>query len=99
MSKRIIILSPSTQDTKKWMVKVDGKTVHFGAKGYEDFTMHKDTERRERYVNRHQAREKWGKDGIATAGFWSRWLLWNKPTIAASIKDIESRFDVKISRK
>jgi hypothetical protein len=29
------------------------KTVQFGAKGYEDYTVHKDKDRRTRYLQRH----------------------------------------------
>jgi hypothetical protein len=29
------------------------KTVQFGAKGYEDYTVHKDKDRRTRYLKRH----------------------------------------------
>ena len=32
------------------------------------------------------------KSGIDTAGFWARWLLWNKPTIEVSYNDIKKRF-------
>ena len=95
-SNKTIYLSPSSKKGKKWMVLVDGKTVHFGAEGYEDYTIHKDPERMERYVNRHKAKENWNKSGIATPGFWSRWLIWNKPSFNASLKDIEKRFKVKI---
>lgn len=86
--------------TKKFTVKILGekvKTVNFGAKGYEDFTTHKDPKRKERYLLRHAAKEDW-KD-FRTAGFWSRWLLWNKETLAESIADIESRFDLEIVKK
>jgi hypothetical protein len=38
--------------------------------------------------------ENWSKSGIDTAGFWSRWLLWNKPTIKESYTDIKRRFDI-----
>ena len=31
----------------------------------------------------------WGKSGIFTAGFWSRWMLWNKPTLEESYNDIK----------
>ena len=99
MVKEAIILQKSKASGKKWASIVDGKTVNFGAEGYEDYTMHKDPNRKYNYIERHQKREKWGKEGIKTAGFWSRWLLWNKPSIAASAKDIESRFGVKIVRK
>lgn len=35
----------STRKDKKLMVEIDGKKIHFGQKGYEDFTTHKDKER------------------------------------------------------
>jgi len=72
----------------------DGKTriVRFGAAGMSDFTKHKDEARKQRYLDRHQAREDW-TDPL-TAGFWSRWLLWNKPTISESLKDLRARFDL-----
>jgi hypothetical protein len=47
-------------------------------------------------MKRHRLRENWSKSGIKTAGFWSRWLLWNKPTLDESIRDIEKRFHVII---
>jgi len=91
-----IVLSRSSRDDKKYMVKVDGKVVHFGAKGYSDYTMHKDYERHLRYINRHKARENWKKSGIETAGFWARWILWNLPSFNDSVKDTEKRFNIKI---
>ncbi len=43
----------SGRKDKKYMVKdPDGKSVHFGQMGYEDFTKHKNRERRERYLKR-----------------------------------------------
>ena len=70
----------------------------FGAEGYEDFTQHKDPERRERYLTRHRSRENWTKSGIDTAGFWSKHILWNKPTLSGSIRDTERKFGIKIRR-
>jgi hypothetical protein len=80
------------------MVSIDGKTVHFGAKGMSDYTKHKDSERKQRYIDRHARRESWSKSGLKTAGFWSRWLLWNKPSLSASIANIEQRFGIDIRR-
>jgi len=81
--------------TKKWaIIFPDGKKVSFGDPKYEDYTQHHDLKRQELYLNRHRAREDW--TNIHTAGFWSRWLLWNKPSLNASIKDIEHRFKVRI---
>ena len=71
------------------MVNIDGHTIHFGAKGYEDFTTHKDTKRKANYLARH-SNENWNDP--MTAGFWARWLLWNKPSLKASVDDVNKRF-------
>lgn len=96
-----IQIQPSTRSGKKWMaVFEDGRAVHFGLKGASDYTIHKDPERRSRYVNRHPStRENHGKSGIRTPGFWAMNLLWNKPSLSASARDIEKRFNVKLSIK
>ena len=97
-----IILKKSTRFDKKYMVIVElfksnsKKTIHFGAKDYSDYTKHKDPERKERYITRHKKTENWNKSGITSAGFWSRWILWNKPTLKGSISDTEKRFNIKI---
>jgi hypothetical protein len=94
-----VYLSRSSNPRKKYMVKVKNKTVHFGAKGMSDYTIHKDLERKQRYIDRHRANEDWTKSGIDTAGFWSRWLLWSEPTLRESIQKIENKFGVKIVRR
>lgn len=66
------------------------KTTKFGAYGYEDYTIHKDEERKERYIKRHDKREDF--ENPVTAGSLSRYLLWNKPTIEESLKDYLKRF-------
>jgi hypothetical protein len=68
------------------------KLIHFGAKGYEDFTTHKDEERRKKYIKRHEAKENWGRSGLFTAGFWSRWILWNLPSQKESISYTQQFF-------
>jgi hypothetical protein len=93
-----VIIKPSTQKDKKLMaIFYDGekkvKTTHFGAKGMSDFTIHKDKERKERYLDRHRKRENW--NSFMTAGSLSRWILWNKPTLKASIADYKKRFKLK----
>lgn len=98
-----VLLKESTREGKKWMVVINPggpnkSTVHFGASGYEDYTTHKDPQRKARYIARHKARENWEKGGISTAGFWSRWLLWNEPSLSASKKDITRRFGVQFVR-
>lgn len=97
--KSVIILQKSKVATKKLAAIIGNKTVNFGAKGYSDFTIHKDIDRMHRYEGRHKSRENWGKSGIETAGFWSKWILWNKPSLTGSIKDTEKRFNIKIINK
>ena len=70
----------------------NGPTVHFGATGYQDFTQHGDETRKASYLARHKAREDWTLAGAQTAGFYARWLLWNKTSLAASIADLNRRF-------
>lgn len=72
------------------MVNVDGHSIHFGDFHYEDYTQHHDDKRKANYIARHQAREDWTNP--LTAGFWSRWLLWNKRTLLESLEDIHRRF-------
>ena len=74
----------STRKGKKWMVRVDGRLVHFGAAGMSDYTIHHDKERRRRYSIRHK------NDNIHDEnkpGFWSYWLLWGPYT------DIQKNFN------
>lgn len=81
---------------KKFKVEISGKrkkTIYFGASGYSDYTKHKDPERKKNYLARHR-NENW--NSIYTAGTWARFILWNKPTLRASIKDMERRFNIKI---
>ena len=86
-----IIIEKSTKPGKKMMAKVHGKTIHFGQKGAADFTTHGDRKRKENYIKRHRG-ENWGKTGTDTAGFYAKHVLWNKPTVAASVRDLNARF-------
>lgn len=95
----IVILKKSHLKNKKWrIVFPDNKSVDFGHRAYEDYTFHKDETRKKSYISRHKSSENWNKSGIRTAGFWSKHLLWNKPSLLQSIIDIERRFNVTIKR-
>ena len=82
----IVRVRPSPRPEKKWRATFyerDGTTrsVDFGLKGFSDYTIHKDRARMIRYLGRHRRRENWTPSGRYTAGFWSRWLLWSKPSL------------------
>ena len=68
------------------------KRVSFGQAGAPDFTLTGDEERKRLYLIRHKARENWNDP--VTPGALSRWILWNKPTIEASVRDFRSRFKI-----
>ena len=90
-------LSPSTRAAKKFMIATpEGKVIHFGAKGYEDFTTTRDEKRKERYLSRTASQP---QNDISSAAFWAVNLLWNKETITDSIKDIEERYGINIKRR
>ena len=72
------------------------KTTHFGAKGMSDYTIHKEPKRKKRYLARHddkKTKENW--DDYMSAGSLSRYILWNKTTYEASLKDYKKRFKLK----
>jgi hypothetical protein len=69
------------------------KTTHFGASGYEDFTTHGEIQRKMNYIARHKDKEDW-KDYMSS-GSLARFILWNKPTLSASIEDYMSRFRLR----
>ncbi len=66
-------------EKKYYIITKDDKKVHFGAAGYDDFTTHKDEERRQHYITRHK-NEDWTKSGIDTPGFWAYHYLWSLPS-------------------
>jgi hypothetical protein len=97
MSKKYtkVIIKPSSNKNKKYMAILSSKegktkTIHFGSAGMSDFTKNKDEARKKRYLDRHRKRENWTVPD--TAGSLSRWILWNKTSLRASISDYKKRF-------
>ena len=66
-------------------------TRKFGAAGMSDFTIHKDKERRERYISRHKKDLKTGDP--MRAGYLSMYILWNKPSLKSSLADYKRRLN------
>jgi hypothetical protein len=72
----------------------NGKVVHFGAAGYEDYTIHRDKIRRDRYIARHNnGRENWNDP--YSPGALSRWILWGDSTsINVCLREFNKKFQV-----
>jgi hypothetical protein len=94
---RLKTIRKSHKKEKKWdaVFDKDGKEkiVPFGQKGYSDYTKHRDKTRRQRYIDRHSGMGENWRDP-ATPGALSRYVLWNKKTIRASVSDFKKRFHV-----
>ena len=97
-TSNIIKIKKSKNPKKKYtaIFELENKKVNFGASGYSDYTIHKNKNRKDRYISRHKKREDWTVNGKYTAGFWSRWLLWHQPSLRESARDIEKMLKRKI---
>lgn len=94
-------LYKSNKPDKKYMVVTEsGKHIHFGAKGNKDYIYYNTIDKqlalkkKKAYIARHKVNENWFDSN--TAGFWSKWILWYKPTLLQSIKSTEKKFKIKI---
>lgn len=103
-----LLIKKSDKPDKKYMAiflvnneKV--RTIHFGSKNMRDFTLINDKSSKwylpkvldrnvvkDSYLRRHEKNEDWTNP--MTAGALSRWILWDKKTLASSIKAFKKRF-------
>jgi hypothetical protein len=97
---KLLKVKKSSKPEKKYMATFlypngKQKTIHFGASGYNDYTSFPDDVRdlkKLSYLNRHESRENWNQPD--TPGALSRWILWNKTSLLASIADFKRRFNL-----
>jgi hypothetical protein len=96
---RLVSVRRSTRPTKKLMATFDdGRVVHFGAAGYGDYIVwHRRSPATARakkaaYLARHGATERWSDP--ATPATLSRYILWGRPTLGASIRAYKRAFKV-----
>jgi hypothetical protein len=88
-----VVIRKASRPGKKLDAIFDGKkTVSFGQKGASDYTLHQNSQRKANYIARHQKNENWNANGIETPGFLSRWILWNKKSVEASVDDLNKRY-------
>ena len=95
-SIKLVSIKRSTNTGKKLMATFEigtrKKIIHFGAAGMSDYTKHKDRDRRNKYIFRHN--KDLGTGDPTRAGFLSMFVLWNKPSLQASIADYKRRLNV-----
>ncbi len=104
-------IKPSTAKNKKYtaIFYKDGKkikTSNFGAKGSNDYIiwnskegLKKANERKSLYYKRHFKRESkfWESAPMSPAAL-SKYILWNKPTLKASINSYLKTFKLKLKK-
>ena len=100
---KLLELTPASDGIHKYKAVFEQdngrkKTTQFGAKGMMDFIQYskqspsKANIHKESYLTRHRVTENWNDP--LTAGALSRWILWNKPTLSASLQDFRQRFSL-----
>jgi hypothetical protein len=102
MDLKVVSFSKANDNIHKFEVVIlnkktnKEKTIKFGAFGMSDYTQHHDDKRKDLYDARHIKRENWADP--LTAGFWSKWVLWNKKTIRDSLADTIKRFNLSTGK-
>ena len=94
---KLLSIQPSEKPDKKMkaMFEVNGRTrtIHFGQKKADDYTLTKDKDQRDRYIMRHKTNENWNKPD--SAGALSRWVLWgNSTNIHTNIAEFKKKFNL-----
>ena len=93
-----IAIQKSHNSKKKYDAIINGsKTISFGATGYQDFTIHKDKQRKQNYIKRH-SNEDWTRSNVESAAWLSRYILWEKPTLQEAVRHANTMYkDVKFN--
>lgn len=77
------------------------KKIKFGAEGYNDYIIYsqidktKANAKKRAYIARHRIKEPF--TSLNKKGTWARYILWNKPTLHESIKNMENKFNIRIA--
>ena len=98
---RLVSIKPSDHPEKKLMATFENdsgrsKTIHFGAKGMDDYTKKHDKAQRDRYRTRHSKdlQTAAGKTGVS-AGALSYYILWGDSTsVATNTAAYKRRFNL-----
>lgn len=66
------------------------KKVHFGQRGSSTYIDHRDEKKKDAYIARHKVNENFNNPTSPSA--LSKFILWNKTTLSASIADFKKKF-------
>ena len=90
---KLLSVEPSTRKNKKYCATFsDGTKTHFGDTRYQDYLMHGDPLRRERYWSRHALDQLLDP---TSAGALAWFLLWGRSTdLQKNIRTYREHFDI-----
>ena len=91
---KLLSITQSPKPGKKWRATFnnDGRQKHtdFGAAGMQDYTQHGDSERAQRYRNRHQ--KDLDTNDPTRAGYLSYYVLWASHHFDQNVRAYKRRF-------
>jgi len=95
---RVVIQKSKIKNKKYTAIFYDGdkkiKTSQFGDNRYEDYTQHKDKQRRDKYRNRHKKDLNTGD--YMRPGFLSYYILWgDSSSLKTNISNYKKKFNLK----
>ena len=93
-----LYITKSKRKNKKYdLLDTDKKyLLSFGDSRYQDYTMHKNDDRKKTTIYPGTEKKITRKKNIRSAAFMSAHLLWGKPTLQASIRDVNKRFNINV---
>ena len=105
MSYDFVSLTKATDGKHKYIAKLQNKktgrekNVKFGQSGAKDFTIYSKEnkelaeQKKKAYIARHsKGGENWNDE--SSKGALSRFILWNKSSVSASLADYKKRFNM-----
>lgn len=73
------------------------KTIHIGSKIFPDYTNHKNIQLLIKYNYTNYINYRiWTTKDLLKSDFWTKWILWSKPTIEEAIFYTSKRFNITI---
>ena len=88
-------LETSKRKGKRYSITTpQGTQIHFGSDIGKTFIDHGDETVKKNWIARHKTNKNF--NNMSSGIFWSNNLLWNKPSLVESIKDVEKRFNIRI---
>lgn len=88
------VLRKSNKKGKRFEIIMGDHSHHFGSDVGKTFIDGRSQKEKEAWIARHKNDKNW--DNKHSGIFFSRFLLWNKPSLKEAIKDYEKKHSIRI---